>query len=257
MAKHRLERNSFKQRLKKGEVLIGLWSSLGSNMVAEILSLSDFDWVVFDTEHAPSDLFQLVGQLQAMNGSPLQSLVRPAWNDPVLMKRLLDIGFRNFVVPFVQSADEARAAVAATRYPPQGIRGVALATRAAKFGNIGDYVKKANAGICVIVQVENRTGLEALEDICRVRGVDAVFVGPSDLAASLGHLGDPRHRTVQKAIRGVAETCRRMGTVSGILAAGEGDARRYLKWGFTFVGVGSDTGLMRGGVNALAARFKS
>ena len=248
--------NPFRQRILEGATQIGIWSGLCSNLVAEILAHTDFDWIVFDGEHAPNEIGQLLSQLQAMKGSPVAPIVRPAWNDPVLLKRLLDIGFRNFVVPYVQGGDEARAAVAATRYPPQGMRGVASAMRASDFGYAPGYHQTANDAICVIVQVETAQAVEALEDICAVDGVDAVFVGPSDLAASLGHLGDSGHPAVQRTIRRVAETATRLGTTTGILALDAKDGRRYLRWGYRFIGVASDVGLIKAGAASVTARFK-
>ena len=249
-------RNPFKRRLLAGEPLIGVWSSLASTLAAEMISHTDFDWALFDGEHAPNEVSHMVGYLQAMKGSSVASMVRTAWNDTVLIKRLLDIGFQNFIVPYVQNADEARAAVAATRYPPQGVRGVAMAMRAADFGFTTNYVRTANATICVIVQVETETAIAGLENICKVRGVDAVFVGPSDLAASLGHLGDSGHKDVQKVIRRVADTCARMGTASGVLARNVKEVERYLKWGYRFIGATSDTALLKAGLTGVTDHFR-
>jgi 4-hydroxy-2-oxoheptanedioate aldolase len=247
--------NPFKKRLLVGEPLIGVWSSLASHLAAEMISHSDFDWALFDGEHAPNEVAHMVNYLQAMRGSSVAPMVRPAWNDQVLLKRLLDIGFQNFVVPYVQNADEARAAVAATRYPPQGIRGVAMAMRAADYGFATNYVQTANATMCVIVQVETEAAVADLDNICAVRGVDAVFVGPSDLAASLGHLGDSSHKDVQKVIRRVADTCARHGTTSGILARNVKEVEKYLKWGFRFIGATSDTALLKAGMTGITDHF--
>jgi 2-keto-3-deoxy-L-rhamnonate aldolase RhmA len=172
------------------------------------------------------------------------------------MKRLLDIGFRNFVIPFVQNADEARAAVAATRYPPAGIRGVAGAMRAADFGHAPGYHKTANDSICIIVQVETADAVAQLDEIGAVDGVDAIFVGPADLAASMGHLGNFGHAEVQKTIKRVADACARLGKTAGILALDPKDAKRYLKWGFRFIGVASDVGLINAGAAVVMARFR-
>ncbi|MCG8511445.1 MAG: aldolase/citrate lyase family protein [Rhodospirillales bacterium] len=235
---------------------IGLWTSLSSNLVAEILNPIGFDWLLFDVEHAPNDVPLLLGQLQAMRGSPSEPVVRPEWNDPVIIKRLLDIGFRSFLVPMVQNAEEAAAAVAATRYPPEGIRGVATVNRAAAYGADVNYFKSANSQACVTVQIETRESVDNLEAISNVEGVDGVFVGPSDLAASFGHLGNPSAPAVQEAIQHVVNTARNLGKAAGTLAPARDDAMRYLDWGFSFVAVGADIGLLRGGASQLLASYR-
>ncbi len=245
----RLERpfdNRFKQRLNRDELQIGIWSNACSNLVAELLSYVGFDWVLVDGEHAPYDLAEMIGQMQAFAGSPTALIVRPAWNDPVLVKRLLDAGFHNFLIPFVQTADEARAAVAAVRYPPQGVRGVSVGSRSSAFGMVPDYWKRIGDHIGMTVQIENVVGLSNLESIAAVEGVDGVFIGPNDLAASLGHIVDTGHPEVQDVIEKVPATCRRFGKAAGILAANPEEAKRYVDWGYTFVGVGSDLGLLKG-----------
>jgi 4-hydroxy-2-oxoheptanedioate aldolase len=248
--------NRFKDALGAGAAQIGLWSSLCSNIVAEILAGSGFDWIVVDTEHAPNELTDVLGQLQAMVGGTAEPVVRPAWNDAVLIKRILDIGGRSILVPFVQNADEARKAVAATRYPPLGIRGVSVAPRANRYGRVPGYHHKAHDEICVLVQVETRAAAGEIEAIAAVEGVDGIFIGPSDLAADLGHLADPRHPEVQAVI---ADACRRIraaGKAAGILTGDAGDAARYLEAGFTFVAVGSDAGVLSQGASKLVAEFK-
>ena len=177
-----------------------MWSSLGSNIVAEVLAYAGYDWIVVDTEHAPSEPLEVLAQLQGLATGTAEPVVRVAWNDAVLMKRLLDIGARSLLVPFVQSAEEARAAVAATRYPPQGVRGVSVSHRANRFGRVRDYLQTAHQEICVLVQLETRAALDALEAIAAIEGVDGLFIGPSDLAADLGHLGNAAHPDVQAVI---------------------------------------------------------
>ncbi len=191
-----------------------------------------------------------------MRGSSTEPVVRPEWNDPVGIKRLLDIGFRSFLIPMVQSADEARAAVAATRYPPEGIRGVATINRAAAYGADPTYAGTANSRMCVTVQIETGRSLDQLEAICDVEGVDGIFVGPSDLAASLGYLGNPSAEPVQEAIHHAVSTAKRLGKPAGTLAPARDDAERYLEWGFSFVAVGSDIGLLRQGANRLLQDFR-
>src|ERR1044071_1113519 len=166
--------NIFKRALREGRPQFGLWCSLCSNIVAEVIAGAGFDWILIDTEHAPNELPMVLSQLQALVGGTAAPVVRPAWNDMVLVKRLLDIGVQNFLVPYVQSAEEARAAVAATRYPPQGIRGVAVTHRANQYGRVKDYFKSANDDICVVVQIETRLALKNLEAIAAIEGVDGL-----------------------------------------------------------------------------------
>ena len=236
--------NTFKKRLLAGETLIGLWSSLCSPIAAEALADAGFDWLLFDSEHSPVEVAGLYPLLQAASGGSAEAIVRPAWNDKVLIKRVLDIGAQTILVPFVQNAAEARAAVAATRYPPEGIRGVAGSTRASRYGRAKDYFKVANREVCLLVQIETGEALEALGEIATVDGVDGVFFGPSDLAASLGQLGNPGHEDVQKALRGAVDQLKLLGKPAGILATSPEDARRYRDWGYQFVAAGVDLGLL-------------
>jgi 4-hydroxy-2-oxoheptanedioate aldolase len=250
-------RNAFKHALAAGKLQIGLWSSLASNIAAEIVSDSGFDWILLDTEHSPNEIPGLLSQLQAVGRGTATPIVRPAWNDAVLVKRVLDIGAQAVLLPYVQNADEAQRAVASTRYPPQGIRGVAAAARASRYGRVTDYLKKANDEMCVLVQVETRTALDQLEAIAKTEGVDGVFIGPSDLAASLGHIGNPQHPEVQKAIEDAAKRLKAIGKPPGILTGNEEEARRYIGWGYLFVAVGADVGLLARSADALAKKFKS
>jgi 2-keto-3-deoxy-L-rhamnonate aldolase RhmA len=251
-----MQRNAFKHDLAAGKLQIGLWSSLCSNMAAEIISDSGFDWILLDTEHSPNEIPALVGQLQAMQASKTTPIIRPAWNDAVLAKRALDIGVQTLLFPYVQNAEEARAAVASTRYPPQGIRGVSVAARASRYGRTPGYLSKANAEICVLVQAETRAALSELEAIAEIEGVDGVFIGPSDLAASLGHLGNPQHPEVQAAIKDAVTRLKKVGKPAGMLTGNEEEARRYIDWGYQFVAVGADVGLLAKNADALAKRFK-
>ncbi len=247
--------NAFRQKLIAGERLIGCWSSLGSPITTEILGLAGFDWILLDGEHAPNDVSSFIPQLMALKGSASAPVVRPSWNDTVEIKRLLDAGFYNFLVPFVQSAEEARRAVAATRYPPQGVRGVSVAQRNNHYNTVKDYLKHINDNITVMVQIENRIGVDAIGEICAVDGIDGVFIGPSDLAAAYGHLGDAAHPEVQAAMQVVFAAAKAAGKPVGILAPVEADARRYLEQGATFVAVGSDLGVFRGATQALRDKY--
>ena len=249
--------NLFKQALAEGRLQIGLWCALASNISAEVIGDAGFDWIMLDTEHAPNEVAGLLPQLQAMARSTATPIARPAWNDPVLIKRIMDLGVHTLLIPWVQNADEARRAVAATRYAPDGIRGSAGGVRASRYGRIPGYLSQANAQVCVLVQAETQASLNNLEAIAAVEGVDGVFIGPSDLAASLGHPGNPAHDDVQAAIAGAVRRLKTVGKAAGILAPVEADARRYIDWGFGFVAVGSDLGVLRGGTDALVRTFKS
>ncbi len=247
--------NAFRRDILAGKRLIGCWSSLANPITTEILGLAGFDWLLLDAEHSPNDVLTLIPQLMALKDSDSAPVVRPPVNDPVILKRLLDAGFYNFLIPFVESAEEARRAVAATRYPPAGIRGVSVAQRSNRYGTVPDYFQTVNDQICVMVQIESRAGLENLEGICGVEGVDGIFIGPSDLAAGLGHLGNPGHEEVQEAMRGIFARAARHQRTVGILAPVEADARRYLEQGARFVAVGSDQGAFRAATQALRNRY--
>lgn len=252
----KIPENHFKRRLLAKELQIGLWCSLCSNLSAEILGDAGFDWMLLDTEHAPNELPNILGQLQAMARGTAMPVVRPAWNDTVLIKRLLDVGAQTLLIPFVQNAEEAARAVAACQYPPAGVRGITTGGRAARFGRAPSYLKEASREICVLVQVETMTAIDQIEAIAAVDGVDGIFVGPSDLSASMDHIGNPLHPEVQRVIKDAGRRITACGKVSGILTGAEADARRYIEWGYRFVAVGTDIGLLTKHADALAASFK-
>jgi 4-hydroxy-2-oxoheptanedioate aldolase len=252
-----LPRNEFKHALAAGRLQIGLWCSLASNIAAEIVSDSGFDWLLLDTEHSPNEIPSLLSQLQAVARGTATPIVRAAWNDAVLIKRILDIGVQSVLIPFVENPEEARRAVAATRYPPAGIRGTAGSARASRYGRVADYLKKANEEICVLVQVETRGALDQIEAIAQVEGIDGVFIGPSDLAASIGHIGNMQHPEAQNAYEEAVRRLTAVGRPAGILTPNEEEARRYIDWGYRFVAVGADVGLLARNADALAKRFKS
>ncbi len=251
-----LQRNAFKAALKDGRLQIGLWSSLCSNVAAEVIADSGFDWILIDTEHSPNEVPDVLAQLQACGRGTATPIVRPAWNDPVLIKRYLDIGSTTLLIPFVQNAEEARRAVAACRYPPAGIRGVTTMGRGSRYGRVADYLKRADGEIGLLVQIETGAALDVLEEIAAVDGVDGVFIGPADLSASLGQIGNPSHPAVQEAMKGAVDRLRAVGKPAGILAPREDDARRYIEWGYTFVAVGTDIGLLARHADALAKQFR-
>ena len=250
--------NAFKRALAAGEPQIGLWNSLSSYLTVEVIAGAGFDWILIDTEHSPNDLPVLHTQLQAMMENPRSmAVVRPPWNDMVTLKRYLDLGAQSFLIPYVQNAEEARAAVRYTRYPPEGVRGIAGTTRATRFGRIRDYFARAHEELCVLVQVETKAALAHIEAIAAVEGVDGIFIGPGDLSASMGHLGNLTHPEVQRAIDDALVRIRRAGKAPGILTADEGLAKHYLELGALFVAVGSDVGILARGADNLVARFKS
>lgn len=247
--------NKFKQGLREGRKLVGLWNGLSSAAATEILADSGFDWILIDGEHAPNETPMIAEQLRAASLGTASPVVRPAWNDPVIFKRLLDVGAQTLLVPYVQSADEAARAVAATRYPPRGSRGVASVHRANRYGRVADYFARADDEMCVLVQLETRASVDALEAIAAVNGVDGVFVGPSDLAGSLGYIGNNAHPDVRRMIEDACRRARAAGKPIGILAPLESDARAYFEMGFSFVAVGSDIVVLRKGCDALVKMF--
>ncbi|KVM10910.1 4-hydroxy-2-oxoheptanedioate aldolase [Burkholderia ubonensis] len=249
--------NPFKAALARGDAQIGLWLGLASPYSAEVVAGAGFDWLLIDGEHAPNTVPTILAQLQAIAPYSSHPVVRVPWNDPVIVKQVLDLGAQTLLVPMVQSAAEARTAVAATRYPPEGIRGVGSAlARASRWNRVGDYLQRANGEMAVLVQVETRAGLDAIDAIARVDGVDGVFIGPADLAADLGHLGNPGHPDVQAAIDHAIRAIKAAGKAPGILSADEAAARRYLEAGASFVAVGVDTTLLARSAERLAAQFK-
>ena len=248
--------NRFRQSLLAGERLIGCWLSLGSPITTEVVGVAGFDWLLLDAEHAPNDVLSLIPQLMALKDSPSAPVVRPSSNDTVEIKRLLDAGCHNFLIPFVETAEQARAAVAATRYPPLGVRGVSVSQRSNRYGAVPDYFKIINDNIAVVVQIESRAGVAAAAGIAAVDGVDGRFIGPSDLAAGFGHLGDANHPEVQQAIAQVHSAAKAAGKATGILSPVEADARRYIEMGMSLVAVGSDLGVLRMSTQALCDRYR-
>jgi 2-keto-3-deoxy-L-rhamnonate aldolase RhmA len=249
-----LPRNTFKQALQANRRQLGLWINFAHHPIAEVLGDAGFDWLLFDMEHTPNDL-QIVGQqLLALRGRECQPIVRVPVHDMAWIKRVLDTGAPNVMVPNIRNPAEAREAVAWTRFAPEGLRGVAGSTRAGNWTRYKDYMVRANDEIGVVLQIESREALDNLDAICRVEGVDAVFIGPSDLAAALGHRGGAAHADVQAAIKQAIATARGAGRAIGILAA-DGKCDHYLEWGATMVGVGTDLHLLVAAADALSQRF--
>lgn len=252
-----LQRNHFKNAISQRQQQIGLWSTLSTAFAAEAVAGAGFDWLLLDTEHSPGDVLTVMAQLQALSGYPeVSPVVRPATNDPVLIKRFLDVGAQSLLIPYVQSAEEAAAAVAAVRYPPAGIRGVSALTRATQFGRIKEYATTASDEICVLVQIETQAGLDALESIASVDGVDGVFIGPADLAASLGHIGALDHPVVVAAVEDAIRRIAEIGKPSGILTGSPQFAERCIELGTSFTAVGVDVGLLARAADGLLKRFR-
>lgn len=252
-----LPENHFKRALREGRQQIGLWCSLPGSYAAEAVAGSGYDWLLFDTEHSPGDPLTVLAQLQAVAPYDVSAVVRPASNDTVLIKRFLDLGAQTLLIPYVQNAEEARAAVAAMRYPPEGVRGVSGLTRATRFGRIPGYGKRAAEELCLLVQVETGEALDQLEAIAAVDGVDGVFIGPADLAASLGHVGEPGHPEVVAAVEDAIRRLRAAGKPAGILTPDTTFARRCIEIGTVFTAVAIDVGILARGTEAVARQFKT
>ncbi|MEM1428982.1 MAG: HpcH/HpaI aldolase/citrate lyase family protein [Pseudomonadota bacterium] len=248
--------NRFKAALREGRPQLGIWNTIGGNTVPELLGTAGFDWVLVDCEHAAIETVDVLPALQAIAGAPgVSGVVRPAANDPVLFKRLLDLGAQTLLVPFVQSAEEAAEAVRAMRYAPRGIRGMAGMTRATRYGRVADYFTRAEEELCLIVQVESVAGLNALEEIAAVEGVDGVFIGPADLSASMGYPGEMGHPDVVAAIKDAFARLSRLGVPVGIMALDPASAKDYISLGSTFTAVGVDLVLLAEAVATLRAEF--
>lgn len=242
----------FKHRLAEGKPLIGLWQALANAYTADICARLGFDWLLFDGEHSPNTAQTLLSQLQAVEPHGPEPIARVPANDPVIIKQYLDLGFRTLLIPMVDTGEQAAAAVAATRYPPEGIRGVASGTsRAASYALIPGFLNRAAEGLTVIVQIESRVALANADAIAATPGVDAVFIGPGDLAASLGHLGNPEHEEVQAAIVQARAAIDRASKPAGIFALSPDHARQCCQQGYGFVAAGTDIGLLVNGGKAL------
>lgn len=249
--------NTFKKALKAKRPQIGLWVGLADPYCAEICAGAGFDWLLIDGEHSPNTLQTTLSQLQAIAPYPVSAVMRPSWNDPVQIKQILDIGVQTLLIPMVQSAAEATAAVAAVRYPPAGIRGVGSAlARSSRWNRTPNYLQRANDEMCVLVQIETPRGIDALDDILAIEGVDGVFIGPADLSANMGHLGNPGHPEVAQAIDNAITRIVRAGKAAGILQSDRNLARHYLQLGATFVAVGTDATLLARATEQLACAMK-
>lgn len=251
-----MQNNLFLQAIKKREPQIGLWISLCSNYAADVVATAGYDWALLDMEHSPNEVGIVLSQLQAFNSGNTSPIARPMWNDSVLVKRLMDVGAQTLLFPMIQSVEEARLAVSATRYPPEGIRGVSAAQRANQFGRAGDYFEQVHSETCVIVQIETMHALEQVEQIAQVDGVDGVFFGPADLSADMGKLGQVNDAQLWEHIENGAKRVEAVGKPAGTLVMDPDKGARLLSNGFTFVACGSDLGLLARGADNLLAQVK-
>lgn len=250
--------NAFKEGLRKGEVQIGLWLSSTTSYMAEIAATSGYDWLLIDGEHAPNTVQDLYHQLQAIAPYASQPVIRPVEGSKALIKQALDIGAQTLLIPMVDSAEQARQVVSATRYPPSGERGVgASVARAARWGRIENYMAQANESLCLLVQVESKTALDNLDEILDVDGIDGVFIGPADLSASLGYPDNAGHPEVQRIVEESIRRIRAAGKAAGFLAVDPEMAKKCLQWGANFVAVGVDTMLYSDALDRRLAMFKS
>ncbi|WP_223694971.1 aldolase/citrate lyase family protein [Leifsonia poae] len=235
---------------------MGMWVCSGSPLVAEICAGSGLDWLLVDAEHSPNGLESILAQLQAVAAYPITPLVRAPIGDTVIVKQLLDLGAQNLLIPMVNDAEQAAAMVAAVRYPPAGVRGVGSAlARAARWNRIDDYLGRADGLVSLFVQIETADAVAAVTEIAAVDGVDGLFVGPSDLAASMGHLGQQNHPEVVAAVEGAIRACVAAGKPAGVNAFDPAVARRYLDAGASFVLVGADVAILARASEALADTF--
>lgn len=252
----KLASNPFTQSLKRGEKQLGLWISLSSGFAAEVTAPAGFDWALIDMEHSPNDYFSVLGQLQAFAATNTTPVVRVEWNDPVAVKRLLDLGAPGLLFPMIQTVEEAEQAVAATRYPPRGIRGFSGGTRATKHGRVSDYLDRVEDETTVLLQIESRSAIEQAVDIGSVDGVTGVFFGPADIAADMGKLGKPLDAEVWDLIRPAAKALMAKGIPVGTLVNNADFAAELLNEGFSFVACGTDTVLLARATDALLASVK-
>jgi 4-hydroxy-2-oxoheptanedioate aldolase len=251
-----IPKNHFKAGLIEGRQQIGLWASLASPISTEVIAGSGFDWLLLDMEHSANDLRDIYSQIQVMAEGTASAVVRVPSDDAITIKRILDTGVQSLMIPNIDDADQARRAVAATRYGPRGVRGFSQAPRAARFGRVANYHAGCEAEICVIVQLESLRALDNLEAIAAVEGVDGIFIGPGDLSMSLGYLGQQNHPDVARKIEEIIGRIRETGKPAGILTANEELAHRYIAAGTSYTAVGSDIGLLARASEELASRFR-
>ena len=247
--------NKFKRDLGKRQQM-GIWSTMGSPALAELLAGCGFDWILIDTEHSPIELPDIIDHMRAVAASGISVVVRPAWNDMVSIKRVLDQGAQSILLPYIQNAKEAAQAVSYLRYPPHGVRGVSGGSRAANYGLTPQYFKHAEAELCLIVQIETTEALAQIEEIALVPGVDAVFIGPADLAASMGQIGNSSHPDVQAAIDSGFRRLKAIGKPCGYLTTNEDEVARRIQDGIDFISLNTDGALIVKAATGLVQRVR-
>lgn len=249
-------KNTFKEALKNKKLQLGFWQSLASTSTSEISAQIGFDWLLIDGEHAPNDISYITNLLRVIDPSDSHAVVRVVAGMPHIIKQVLDVGAQSILVPMVDTAHQAREMVQAVRYPPDGIRGAALVTRAAQYGHTDNYAPTANDQICLLVQAESKTAIENLDEICAVEGVDGVFIGPFDLAASMGFINDPNNKAVQDTIEQAIIKIVASGKAAGILMLDEIRAKKYIEMGALFVAVGTDVSTFSNATKKLLANYR-
>ncbi|MEX0303720.1 MAG: aldolase/citrate lyase family protein [Leisingera sp.] len=251
-------KNIFKQALSQGKRQIGCWMSFADGQIAEIMGTCGFDWLVIDGEHAPNDIRSVRDQLIALAASPSHPVVRVPVGETWMIKQVLDAGAQTVLVPIVESAEQARELVRACHYPPKGVRGVgATAARATMFGTVSEYIQTADQEVCLLVQVENRAGMDALDEILQVEGIDGVFIGPADLSTDMGHQGNSAHPEVRAAIADAITRIKAAGIAPGILGTTDEATQAYADMGAQFLAVGIDVMVLARNARDLAAKWKA
>ncbi|MGC1684090.1 MAG: aldolase/citrate lyase family protein [Candidatus Acidiferrales bacterium] len=246
-----------RQRVLSGELMAGTFLNLGSSLTAEMTGQAGFDWVLIDLEHGAGDRQELLLQMQALESTPAVPIVRIAWNDPVRFKRVLDLGLSGVMVPYIQTPEEAARAVAAMRFPPAGIRGVAAMNRACDFGpGFDEYFKRANTDLLTVIQIETKKSIECIDEIAAVDGVDVLYIGPLDLSVSLGVPQQLNHALVREAFSKVVNACRKAGKIAGLMLMREDQIGPAVEDGFTFLALSSDGGLIANGMRKMRAAFQ-
>jgi 4-hydroxy-2-oxoheptanedioate aldolase len=249
--------NEFKAALGRRKTSIGLWLGLSDPYSAELCAGCGFDWLLIDGEHAPNDLRSTLGALQAVAAYPVQPIVRLPEGSTSLIKQVMELGATTLLIPMVETAEQARELARAMRYPPSGVRGVGSGiARSSRWSGYATYLTEANDRACLLVQVETETALARVREIAAVDGVDGVFIGPADLAASMGFLGQPSHPEVRARIEEGLRAIATCGKASGILCTDEPLAQHYIEVGVRFIAVGVDTSLLASAARSLAGRFK-
>ncbi|WP_187429340.1 4-hydroxy-2-oxovalerate aldolase [Roseobacter fucihabitans] len=249
--------NTFKKSLAEGQTLFGCWMSIAEGYTAEILSGAGFDWLLIDGEHSPNDIRSIRDQMVALKGSASHPIVRVPVGETWIIKQVLDVGVQTVLVPMVETAAQARDLVRACHYPPDGTRGVGYAVgRVSNFGQMENYGPTANDQICLLVQVENKTGLDNLDEILAVEGVDGVFIGPADLSASLGYLGQSMHPDMQATIMDALQRIDQSGKAAGILTPDDAMIQASLDAGARFVAVAMDIALLLNAAKSAASKWQ-